>query len=111
MCGKHERIVGARLGPGKDDNHEGLVPNRVVSSTSAGIEYESDVLQVGRLIQDVHFLRASAVTTTRTKSLPHQLEQEQLLSMYDFMLFRGQAAHANYGLIGRLWDDPRFLLY
>ena len=55
MCGKYERIVGARLGPGKDDNHEGLVPNRVESSTSAGIEYESDVLQVGRLIQDVHF--------------------------------------------------------
>ena len=32
----------ARLGPGKDDDHEGLVLNRVVRWSSQGIEYEAD---------------------------------------------------------------------
>ena len=39
MRAKYELTVGARLGPGKDDDHEGLVLNRVVSWTGAGIEY------------------------------------------------------------------------
>ena len=36
------------------------------------------------------------MTTPSTEPLPHQLEQEQPLSMSDFARFRGQAACANY---------------
>ena len=35
---KYEHTVGARLGPGKDDDHEGLILNRDVRWTGAGIE-------------------------------------------------------------------------
>ena len=38
MRAKYELTVGARLGPGKDDDREGLVPNRVVRWTTTGIE-------------------------------------------------------------------------
>ena len=36
---KYKLIVGARLGLGKEDDHEGLVLNRVVRWTSQGLEY------------------------------------------------------------------------
>ena len=38
----YELTVGARLRPGKDDGHEGLVINRAVRWTSQGLEYEAD---------------------------------------------------------------------
>ena len=48
------------------------------------------------LIHDTQLQGANAVTTPGTKPLPHQLEQEQPLSMSDFTRFRGQLARANY---------------
>ena len=52
MRAKYELTVGARLGPGKDDDHEDQVLNRVVRWTSAGIEYEADPRQAEKSIQD-----------------------------------------------------------
>ena len=52
MRAKYELTVGARLGPGKDDDHEGLVLNRVVRWTSAGIEYEAYPRRAEKLIRD-----------------------------------------------------------
>ena len=92
---KYELTVGARLGPGKDDNHEGPVLNRVVRWTSGGLEYEANPRQAEKLIRDNELQGANAVTTPGVKPLPHQLEKEQLLSMADFTRFRGQAARAN----------------
>ena len=60
------------------------------------IEYEADPRQAEQLIRDTQLQGANAVTTPGTKPLPHQLEQEQPLSMSDFTRFRGQAARANY---------------
>jgi hypothetical protein len=92
---KYELTVGARLGPGKDDDHEGVVLSRVVRCTSSGLEYEADPRQAEKLIHDTELQGANAVTTPGVKPLPHQLEQEQLLSMPDFTRFRRQAARAN----------------
>ena len=41
---KYELTVGARLGPGKNDDHEGLVLNRAVRWTNQGLEYEACLL-------------------------------------------------------------------
>ena len=93
---KYELTVGSRLGPGKDDDHAGLVLNRVVRWTSSGLEYEADPRQAAKLIRDTELQGANAVTTPVVKPLPHQLEQDQTLSVTDFTRFRGQAARANY---------------
>ena len=93
---KYELTVGARLGPGKDDDHEGLVLNRAVRWTTQGIEYEADPRQGEKLIRDCELQGANAVTTPGVKALPHQLEQEKVLSMGEHTRFRGQAARANY---------------
>ena len=71
--------------PGKDDDHEGLVLNRVVRWTSGGLEYEADPRQAEKLIRDTEPQGANAVTTPGVKPLPHQLEQEQPLSIADFI--------------------------
>ena len=81
---KYELTAGARLGQGKDDDHEGLVLNRVVRWTSSGIEYEADPRQAKKLICDTELRGANAVTTPGVKPLPYQLEQEQPLSMAVF---------------------------
>ena len=49
---KYELTVGARLGPGKEDDHKGLVLNRVVRVTSQGLEYEADPRQAEKGIRD-----------------------------------------------------------
>ena len=70
--------------PGKEDDHEGLVLNRVVWWTSRGIEYEADPRQAEKLIRDTELQGANAVTTPSVKPLTHQLEKEEPLSMADF---------------------------
>ena len=47
-----ELTVAARLGPGKDHDHEGLVLNRVVKWTSQGLEYEANPRQAEKFIRD-----------------------------------------------------------
>ena len=93
---KYELTVGARLGPGKDDDHEGVVLNRIVRWTSRGLEYEADPRQAERLIEDAKLEGANKVTTPGVKPLVHQLEAEQPLSDKEFTRFRGQAARGNY---------------
>ena len=61
-----------------------------------GIEYNADPRQAEKLIRDTQLQGVNAVTPPGTKPLPHQLEQEQPLSMSDFTRFRGQAARADY---------------
>ena len=93
---KYELTVGARLGPGKDDDHEGVVLNRIVRWTSRGLEYEADPRQAERLVADTHLEGANSVTTPGVKPLAHQLEAEKPLPEKEFTRFRGQAARSNY---------------
>ena len=71
---KYELTVGARLGPSKNDDHEGSVLNRVVRWTDSGLEYEADPRQAEKLICDTELQGANAVTTPGVKPLSHQLE-------------------------------------
>ena len=96
MREKYELTVGARLGPGEKDDHEGLVLNRVVRWTSTGLEYEADPRQAERLIDDLELDGANGVTTPGVKPLVHQLESEQPLSDKEHTPFRGSGARANY---------------
>ena len=93
---KYELTVGARFGPGKDDDHEGLVLDGVVRWTIQGLKYDADLWQARKLIRNTELQGANAVTTPGVKPLPHQLDEEQPLSMAEFTRFRGQAARANY---------------
>ena len=76
---RYELTVGARLGPGKSDDKEGLVLNRVVRWTAQGLEYEADPRQAEKLIRDTQLQGANSVTTPGVKPLAHQLEEEKLL--------------------------------
>ena len=76
---KYELTVGARLGPGKDDDHEGIVLNRIVWWTSRGLEREADPRQAERLVADTQLEGTNAVTTPGVKPLAHQLEAEKAL--------------------------------
>ena len=50
--GEHyELTLQPRLGPGKDDAKEGVILNRIVRWTTAGVEYEADPRQAEKLIQ------------------------------------------------------------
>ena len=80
--------------------------NLVVRWTGKGIEYEADPRQAEKLIRDAELQGANTVTVPVVKPLPHQLEQEQPLSMAEFARFRGQFARANY-----LFPDPPDMIY
>ena len=48
---KYKLRRGGRIGPGKDDDKEGRVLNRVVRWTEDGLEYEADPRQAAKLIE------------------------------------------------------------
>ena len=95
MKKKYELTVGARLGPGEDDDHEGLVLNRVVRWTSRGLEYEADPRQAERLVEDLQLDGANTVTTPGVKPLAHQIEAEESLPEREHTPFRGRGARSN----------------
>ena len=84
--------------------------NRVVRWTSGGLEYEADPSQAEKSIRDTELQGANAVTTPGVKPLPHQLEQEQPLSMADFARFREKGARANHLQCGEGWWFQRSIV-
>ena len=48
---KYELRKGGRIGPGKDDDKEWRVLNKVVSWTEDGLEYQADPRQAGKFIE------------------------------------------------------------
>ena len=50
LRGRCELTVGGCLGPGKEDDNEGLVLNLVIQWTHRGLEYEVDPRQGERLV-------------------------------------------------------------
>ena len=77
----YEMTRGGRLGPGRDDDRETTVLNRVVRWTGVGLEYEADPRQVERLLIEVELdgEKANGAPTPGTKPLAHQITQEQEL--------------------------------
>ena len=112
MRSKYEPTVGARLGPGKDDDHEGLVLNRVVRWTSQGIVYEAEPRQVEKLIRDTQLRGANAVTMPARSQCRTSSSRS---SRCQCLTSRGsgarRAAQITWGLIGQTsFTRPRKLV-
>ena len=91
MESKYELTVGARLGPGKEDDHEVLVLSRVVRWTDRGLEYEADPRQVEKLLREIELEGANGAVTPGVKVLSHQVESENDLPEKEFTRFRALA--------------------
>ena len=48
----YELTKGGRLGPGSGDSKVGVILNRIIRWTEAGVEYEADPRQVERLLEE-----------------------------------------------------------
>ena len=71
---KHELRRGRRIGPGKDDDQEGRVLNRVVRWTEDSLEYEADPRQAEKLIES-NGLGGEGVRSAVTPGLQPTSEQ------------------------------------
>ena len=94
---KYELRKGGRIGPGKDDDKEGRVLNRVVRWTEQGLEYEADPRQIERLIESQGLDDScNSVVTPGLKPTKEQLEAEQLLEGPLQTPYRADGARCNY---------------
>jgi hypothetical protein len=98
MRKKYELTVGGRLGPGRRDDKEATVLNRVIRWTPTGIEHEADPRQVERLLEGLELEGegVKGVVTPGVKVTAHQLLGEVEMAEREHTRFRGLAARANY---------------
>ena len=91
LRGRYELTVGARLGSAEEDDHEGIVLNRIVRWTSRGLEYEADPRQGERLVEDLQLDGggSNCVTLPGCKALAHQRAAEVPLAEGEHTRFRG----------------------
>ena len=95
---KYELRKGGRIGPGKDDDNEGRVLNRVVRWTEDGVEYQADPRQAEKLIESIG-LSGEGVRSAVTpgfKCLKEQVDAAKELEQHDHTLYRGNGARCNY---------------
>ena len=89
---KYELREGGRLGPGATDGKELTIPNRVIRWTSSGIEYEAGPRQAERLLEGLQLVSGRKATATPgIKSLPEQLNEDELLPEGNVTGFRALA--------------------
>jgi len=62
----------ARLGAGDDDAKDARVPNRIVRWTSGGLEYEADLRQAEKVIQELGLEDCNGVATPAVR---HSIEK------------------------------------
>jgi len=94
---RYELRKGGRIGPGKDDEKEGRVLNRVVRWTDAGLEYEADPRQAERLIEAAGLDDSCKSTVTPgLKVTKEQIEAEVALEADEHTPYRGNGARGNY---------------
>ncbi len=87
-----------RLGPGRDDDKEALVLNRVVRWTSEGLEMEADPRQAEKLLRDLK-LDGDGVKTAASpgvKATREQLDADAPLERHKATPYRAVVARANY---------------
>ena len=92
----YECTIQPRLGPGKDDAKEGIVLNRIIRWTNAGIEYESDPRQTEKLIAECGLTGANTVATPGVRLSFDEATADVPLEPHLHTAFRGAAARANY---------------
>ena len=97
LQGHYELTVGGRLGPGKDDDKEGRILNRIVRWSALGLEYEADPRQVERLLEETELEGegVKGVVTPGVKVLAHEAQAEVPLPDSEVTRFRALAARAN----------------
>ena len=95
---RHELTRGGRFGPGKRDDREATVLNRVVRWTSVGLEYEADPRQVERLLAEVDLAgdKVNGCATPGCKVTTAQIAEERELPSELPTPYRAWAARANY---------------
>ena len=76
----YELSKGGRLGPGLEDDKEGLILNRVVRWTESGLEYEADPRQVEKLLKETGmYEKTKKAATPGVKALPEQVLEDKPL--------------------------------
>ncbi len=93
---RYECTAQPRLGPGLQDAKSGVVLNRVVHWTADGLQYEADLRQVERLVQDAGLLGAKAVVTPGVKQTSAEVEEDAKLRDDLQTTYRAGSARANY---------------
>ena len=94
---RYELRKGGRIGPGKDDDKEGRVLNRIVRWTDEGLEYEADPRQAERLIAAMGFDdNCKSCVTPGLKPTKEQIEAEVELEQHEHTTYRGNSARSNY---------------
>jgi len=77
MKSKHELKEAARLGPGKGDDKETRVLNRVVRWTEQGLEYEADPRQAEKIIQELGLEDCKAVATPAVRQSMEHINKDE----------------------------------
>jgi len=93
---KYEYTCGGRLGPGPNDDKEGVVLNRVIRWTTDGLEWEADPRQSEKLVAECGLGGAKSVATPGVRLPVSEALEEKPLEKKLHTPFRGAAARANY---------------
>lgn len=93
---RYELKEEARLGPGKHDDKEGKVLNRIVRWTPEGVEYEADPRQGEKFVAGLNLGGCRGVSTPGVKVAADNILADQGIPVSRHRLFRALAARANY---------------
>lgn len=92
---KYEPKGRARLRPGKDDDKEARIVNRLVRWTEEGIEHEADPRQAERLVRDLNLSGCKSVCSPGVKPTGEQVEADVGLEPRKHRPSRAMVARGN----------------
>ena len=92
----YELTTQPRMGPAPEDAKEGLVLNRVLRWTDAGLEYEADPRQAEKLIGECGLTGSNTAATPGVRVSFDEVEKDEALEERLHTAFRASAARANY---------------
>jgi len=94
---KYELKSGGRLGPGKSDDKQAMVLNRVVQWTDEGVTMEADPRQVEKVLHELGVDNGSKILATPgLRPTKVQIDEDKPLTADKNTLYRGSAARCNY---------------
>ena len=96
MREQYELTTQPRLGPGDGDAKEGIILNRIIRWTEAGLEYEADPRQAEKLIAECGLGESNTCATPGVRASFGELENDSPLDPKFHTAYRGAAARANY---------------
>ena len=96
MRKRYELTENGRLGPGKNDDKEVKILNRIARWTEGGVQYEADPRQAERLVSDLGLEDAKRVGTPGVKQTFEMASRDKPLAEEKYNAFRAIAARGNY---------------